>query len=291
MPNLTAKSQSIDWSDLRILLAFDGHGGLNGAATALGVDATTVSRRMKALEHVIGAPLLMQVGKGLVLSPLGEDVLASARAVKSIVDDLVRHLGANETHIAGSVKLTALTAIFSAFVLPNLVTLRATHPSVVLEMIGASRNLSIGNDEADLAIRFGRPMRAGLVGRKLFDVPYVVVGPPNAGWIAFDERQGGLPEAEWVRAHVAPADVVYRTNNSEHMAAAVHAGLARALLPQFMCSGARGAPVVLTREAWLVMHKDTRSIPRIRAVADWLVAASERFEVSGKMKRGAHKQK
>jgi DNA-binding transcriptional LysR family regulator len=291
MPNVTAKTQLIEWGDLRVVLAFDGQCGLSGAAAALGLDATTVSRRMKALEQAVGAPLLMQVGKGLELSPLGEEVLESARAMRLVVDDLMRQLGANETQIAGSVKLTALNAMLTAFVLPNLASLRAAHPRVVLQMIGASRNLSIGRDEADLAIRFGRPTQAGLVGRKLFDVPYVVAGPRTAGWIAFDEGQGALPEAEWVRRHVAAADIVYRTNNSEHMAAAVHAGLARALLPQFLCSGPRSAQVVLVREAWLVMHKDTRSVPRIRAVADWLVAASESFDVKEPLKRVAFKRK
>jgi DNA-binding transcriptional LysR family regulator len=274
---MTANLQDIQWDDLRILLAFAEQKTLAATARALRLDATTVSRRLKSLELVVGAALLLQDGKLLGLSPVGLQVVQSARSMRDVATTMVRDLGAQETRADGVVRLTAVPMILNKLIVPELRTLRAAHPGLVLHMLGSSRNLALGIDEADVAIRLGRPARAELVGRKLFDVPYVVAGPRDAGWVAWADAYHALPEAAWVRAHVAASQVIYRSSDTEQMAETVRAGLAQGLLPRFLCAGIRHSKVVLVREAWLVLHRDTRDIPRIRALADWLVAARPKF--------------
>jgi DNA-binding transcriptional LysR family regulator len=108
----------------------------------------------------------------------------------------------------------------------------------------------------------------------LADIPYAIFGAADAGWIAYDESLSTVPEAQWVASQVPAHKIIMRTNAIEVVIDAVQAGIGQALLPLFTCPNlVPQTKTVLTREAWLVLHRDTRNTPRIRVVADWLTAA------------------
>jgi DNA-binding transcriptional LysR family regulator len=152
--------------------------------------------------------------------------------------------------------------------------LQARHPALVLDLIADARNLSLSRQEADLAIRMARPAGPDLIARKLADMPYAIFGAADAGWIAYDESLSTVPEAQWVASQVPAHKIIMRTNAIEVVIDAVEAGIGQALLPLFTCPDlVPQTKTVLTREAWLVLHRDTRNTPRIRVVADWVTAA------------------
>jgi DNA-binding transcriptional LysR family regulator len=271
MQVMAANLQNLDWNSLRLLLAFGEGNSLARAARLLSLDATTVARRLRKLERELGITVMISEGKRLRLSQAGAQAIAAAREMENVALRLLRELAAHEAQVQGMVRITALRAILMYLVVPSLAALRARHPGLTLHLLADARNLSIGRQEADLAIRLARPTHPDVTARKLFDVPYVIAGASDAGWIALEEPLASVPEMRWVNQHVQPDQILMRSNCTELIAAAVRSGNARALLPQFLCDGLPCGVPVLVREAWLVMHKETHQTPRIRAVADWLV--------------------
>jgi DNA-binding transcriptional LysR family regulator len=270
MQSMAAKTQ-VDWTGLRDLLEFSRAGSLEAAAAHLGIDATTLARRLKRLEHEQGTPLTLHNGRKLELTPAGLKAVATATQMELEAEKLLRQLAANEPDVHGTVRVTSLHSILRHFVLPQAHVLRQQHPRLLLDLIAESRNLSLSRQEADIAIRLARPAGADLIVRKLADMPYAIFGPRNAGWIAYDEQLMSVPEAQWVASQIPTHEIVLRTNAQDVVIDAVKAGHGQALLPAFVCPELTPqTPTVLTREAWLVLHRDTRNTPRIRVVADWI---------------------
>jgi DNA-binding transcriptional LysR family regulator len=264
----------LDWSGLRDLLAFARAGSVDAAAQKLGIDATTLARRLKKLEKEAGTVLTLHHGRKLELTSAGSKAVKVAEKLELEVEGLSRQLTASEPEVLGMVRLTSLRSVVQHFILPNIADLQIRHPALVLDIIADARNLSLACQEADLAIRLARPAGPDLVTRKLADIPYAVFGKPDAGWIAYDESLSAVPEAQWVASQVPAHKIVMRTNAIEVVIDAVQAGFGQALLPLFTCPNFQPqGKAVLTREAWLVMHRDTRNTPRIRVVADWVTAA------------------
>ena len=286
LPWLVAILQNtLNWNDLRTLLAVARHGTLAEAATALAVDQTTVARRLRALERVCGTRLLDRVGGRYVATAAGEAALQRAGQMEEAAFALLSAVGERAAVPGGSVRLTAIQELIAAFLVPNLPGFRARYPEIALELIGDSGNLSLTRREADLALRLARPRDGTFVMRKLAALGFAVYGPAEdeppddlsrADWIAFDDGLAHLPEAQWLLREVAPSDIVLRTNGLRSQIEAVRAGLGLAVLPCLIADpepGLRriGDGPVLSRELWLLIHPELRDTQRIRAVTDWLV--------------------
>jgi DNA-binding transcriptional LysR family regulator len=150
--NSTRISPNAD--DLLVLLAVARSGRYTGAATALGLNHTTVARRIDALEQALGGRVLAQGAAGWVLTPLGEHAVAAAEGVERSIRELAP--GASST-LTGVVRLSA-TDGFSGFIAsPAIVTMRREHPGVALEIVAATRRAAQQRVGVDLEVVVGRP--------------------------------------------------------------------------------------------------------------------------------------
>jgi len=283
----------LDWGHLRFFLELSRTGSLSRAASRLGVDRTTVARRVGALEEELGLPLFERGPQGWTRTKAGDELAALASRVEEDVLALARHAEARDRALVGSVRLTTATHVSAFLLSPAVPRLRERHPGLVLEIAADQRTFDLTRREADLALRMGRPRDAGLVTRKLSEVAYGfyasrALGGPRPvdfeadAFIGFDESLAGVPQERWV-AKVAPARrVVFRTNSTATLQAAARAGVGVALLPCFVAEGdaelvrLRG-PDPVPHELWLLVHGDLRRTPRVRAVIDWLDELVERM--------------
>ena len=96
----------VDWNDLKYLLALKREGTLAGAARALSVDHSTVSRRLAALEDAIGTQLLRRTPEGLCFTEAGNAAAASAEAMDASASGLLSKLAGEDDRDAGVVRLT-----------------------------------------------------------------------------------------------------------------------------------------------------------------------------------------
>lgn len=281
------QAQGVNWNDLRYVLAAARSGTLAAAAQASGVDATTVARRLAAVERALGARLFDRIDGRLVATAAGEATVRCAEAIEHELFGLEAAIAGRDTAAAGTVRMTSVHTLLAGYLLARLGELRARHPAIELELIAETSHLSLMRREADLAVRMSRPEGGSVVVRRLARLAYAVYAPQAlAGadpatlpWIGYEERYGHLPEAQWVLRRYPQARVVLRASVGALVLEAVRAGLGVAVLPCYLAGGdpalVRMTEPVLLREAWLLLHRALRRTARVRAVADWV---SECFE-------------
>jgi DNA-binding transcriptional LysR family regulator len=181
------------------------------------------------------------------------------------------------------VRLTTTRSFADGFLVGRLGGLARQYPGIDLQLIADSRNLSLDRREVDLALRLGRPQSGGFLARQVAAIDYgfyataAVSADREARLIAFDEGGADLPEAQLLQRAARDRAVVFRSNSQIAQAAAAAAGIGIALLPSFL---ARPMPALqpidlgigpLQRDVWLLIRKDQRQLPRIKAVADYLI--------------------
>jgi DNA-binding transcriptional LysR family regulator len=272
----------MEWGDLRYLLAIARAGTSAAAARRLGVNQTTVARRLAAAERA-WRPQLFERRDG-VLHPTraGEAALARAAQVEQEVLALERGIGGADAVAAGVVRVTAVPILANRLLIPAVPRLAARHPRLRLELIAEPRNLSLTRREADIALRLARPETGAALARRIGRLDYAVYGPRRraAGalaWITYEEGLSHLPQARWIAAAArADAGAPLLLNDAEAIVAAVRAGIGKSLVPCFV--GERepelkrlGRGVILARDIWLLVHRDLRAQARIAATIDWLM--------------------
>jgi DNA-binding transcriptional LysR family regulator len=156
--------------DLRYLLAVAHTGRLVAAAGALGVDHSTVSRRLRALEKVFGARLLERGADGWELTELGRAIAERARPIEDALERVVLAAqGRQEDALVGNFRVTAPDGFGTLFVVPALARLRADHPGLDIELITATRQLTLHQSGFDMAIAVGAPVTRRLHAERLAD--------------------------------------------------------------------------------------------------------------------------
>lgn len=272
-----------DWDRLRLVLLLGRGGTLSAAARTLGVDHTTVARRLEGLERDLGAPLFERGPGGFAATPLGDAMLAAAERMEAEVTGLLRRLDGAEAGVSGTVRLTTTGHLAAHVFAPALPGLLRRHPRLRLELVGDNRSLDLPKREADLAVRMGRPDTPGLVSRRLAELGfalYAAAGDPRGfeeqAFIGYDDATAGAPAERYLASLVPPHRVVLRSNAIITMIEAVRAGLGCAVMPCYAAEGdptlrrvaaPRGMPPVTL---WLLYHEDLRRSPRLRAAVGFV---------------------
>src|SRR5512147_2515810 len=159
----------LDWSNLQHFLAFATTDSLPKAAEKLGVNRTTVSRRIADLEKAFGATLFERRGRNLLLTQSSRDVLAVAEGIDGQLQGLGRRVFGRDARIEGTIRLT-LTSGIAKLVAGDVADFMAQHPSVIVEMNVTNAAEDLELMEADIAIRLTESPPETLVGRKLVDL-------------------------------------------------------------------------------------------------------------------------
>jgi DNA-binding transcriptional LysR family regulator len=284
-----------DWNDARYFLAIARGRTLSAAGRSLKVQQSTVGRRLAALEDALGARLFERTPEGYLLTGAGEAMLAHAERIEDEALSAERSLLGREGRIAGEVRVTAPQAFGNQFVAPLLARLHAEQPEIVVELVADNANLSLTKREADLALRLGRPQQPLLVIRRLGEVANGLYaarsylarrGHPardlvGHDYVDYDETYLQRQAVAWFRRRARGGRCTARVNGSHGIAAAVAAGLGVGPLPCWLGDGTPGLERVLPaegwdQELWLVLHRDSRHIARVRAVAEFFVREMRR---------------
>ncbi|HEX4478782.1 MAG TPA: LysR family transcriptional regulator [Polyangiaceae bacterium] len=284
------------WDDVRVMLALFRAKSLSGAATALGVNASTVGRRLDALEEALGVHLFDRTPDGVLPTAVVERLIPHAESFEHAALGLGNAVDGFETKPEGIVRLTAAPGVADHFVAPALPRLLAKHPGIRLELDSSIAHLDLSRREADLALRFIRPTSGDLVTRKIADEEDAILASPDyvervgvvaaftdIDWITWGSELAHIPSARWLTEAVPSASVVFRTSSIAAQIAAAEAGTGAILLPRIFMRGHRLVEVRLSPELypkiprfphetlWLVGHRALRDVPRIAAVWQFIV--------------------
>lgn len=269
-----------DWNDLRYFLAVTSAGSLSAAARTLGVEHTTVSRRIEALERVLAVRLFDRFARGWALTEAGKALLPQAQRVEEEIHGLLRQAsGANAAQ--NSVRISAPPAIAAHWIAPELPRMRSELDYIDIDLGAEPAQVDLSRREAEIAIRFKRPQTPDLAVRQVATVHYYLcatseylAGRDAGRWefIGYDESLAETPQQEWLKIFAAGRRFILSSNELGVIASATRAGLGIAVLPDYLATGLiiAGSDCPVQRKLWMVIHDDVRKSPSVRRTADLL---------------------
>lgn len=281
------------WDDLRYVLAVARTGSALRAGEQLGVNQTTVLRRLDAIEATAGGPLFERRRSGQMLTATGQLAAEAAERMEQEVRALLDALSAQQRALTGSVRLTTSEGLAGRLVTPCMRAFRARHPGVSIELIISDQRLDLARGEADVALRANsRPEGAGIVARRMPDVDWTIYcsrayasehGMPESreairghdivGWEGPMARLAGW---QWLVASAPDAVIRFRSNSFVNLVANLRAGLGVGALPTIIADvepelvRCFPPPPELRAEVWLVVREAVKDHPHIRALTDFL---------------------
>ena len=290
----------LDWSDLKHALAVAEAGSLAGAARQLGVNHTTVLRRLDALEASLGTRLFDRKRSGYQPTDAGQAVVAHARHMADRVDEIERQVLGRDRELTGVLRVTTAFVIMEHLLPAPLADFARVYPGIEVEvtenafLVDLSRQRpevvgqSLVHREADVALRLSGQVAEHLVGRNLGMTQcrvYARRGAPglpqsvqplqalvrDAPWVAFEKDQQDRIYDRWMRSQMEKSRVRVRVDIFNATAAMLRTGIGVGLLPTFMeASNPDLVPVSdpipeLAAPIWMLTHPDLRQTARVRA--------------------------
>ena len=280
-----------DWDDLRHLIAVSRQGSTLAAAKTLGVNQSTVHRRLLELEKAIGLTLMKRHPSGYRLTELGEALIDHVLAVETAVHTLEQQIRALKLDLKGVVRLTCPEPTVPRIVATGLLDrFHERYPGLQVEFVTSDRYLDLSKGEADVAFRSGEPVDDTLVGRKICDSIWAIYasksyvqqhGRPTSiadladhALLGFDGIMENHRVAKWLPVAVPNGRVVSRNNSMLGTLLAAKAGVGIAPLPTTLGDAEDALIQVLppveelTRSWYLLTAPDLRRTPRVAAFVD-----------------------
>lgn len=159
----------MDWDDARMFLAVARLGQVAAAARALGVNASTVSRRVTSLERRYRTTLVTRQANGCVLTAPGRRLAEAAARIENEFLSLQSQLAGPERGLSGTVRIGTPGALGNFILARQFGAFTDRHPDLVIQLVPLPRSFSLANREADIVITTDEPAAGNLIVEKLID--------------------------------------------------------------------------------------------------------------------------
>lgn len=315
LPSTSVRPQNgamFDWNDLKAFLAVARGGSTLAASRTLGVNQTTVARRIESLEHNLGLKLFERGQTGSRLTEIGQSMIPEAETVERAAIRFANQAASQMRGVSGALRFTTSDLIANNMVIPALVEFRKMHPDVQVDLVVTDRQLDLEAGEADLAIRTMRALPVSdLVARKIGDHEMALYcscdyasrrGVPDSpehlrdhDLIDVTTELGEMPAATWMMQHSGGKPPVTRSNSLASLVHAVKAGLGIGALPCTLADSDRelvrcsGAIEEARSSSWIVTRRELKDTPRVRAFIDFM-APYLQHELRRSEERGRQRQ-
>jgi DNA-binding transcriptional LysR family regulator len=282
----------LDWNSLKIVLAIAEHGSLSGAAKALGINHSTVFRRLNMFEEQIAGRVFERLPHGYEPTALGEELIVHAKNIAASFDDLERHIVGQDIQPKGVVKITAPNNIAYRFLPRYMASFSKAYPEIRTEILASNLEFNMTNRQADIAVRATSSPPEHLVGRLLRKIKWSVYAAENIKGrsrlprkleelrnhrlIGATGMMRSLSAFVWMEKHL-PEQIHMRCDDLVAMSYLSQAGHGLAVLPddqqrpgiKKLFTFAPGE----TSELWILTHPDLRHVERIKLVMQHLTQA------------------
>jgi len=283
----------MEWNDLRDILVIAEAGSLAGAARKLGVNHSTIFRRLGSIEQRLGTRLFERLPSGYVPTSAGEEMAAEARRMAQGIEALQRRLTGRDLALSGHITVTTTDTHAGLFLGPHLANFAKVYPAIGLTLRVDTQLANLARRDADVAIRPTNAPPETLVGRRVAREAFAAYAAPNYlattigtatgattgattvaehRWLAVDDSLDHLVAARWRRENVPASSVVMWTDNLLGLRGLAEAGMGVAFLPCFIADPVPGLirvpelPLLAdASELWLLTHEDLRHSARIKA--------------------------
>ena len=284
--------QSINWQDLRYLMEIVRGGTLSAAARKLGVNQTTVSRRITALEEALNAPLFDRSSNGWFITPVGESVMRSVETIADEVHNIGRLVQVDRQELNGKLRITAPDICIQGLLMAGLNSFTELYPEIDIDLIATEALLDLSVHDADVAFRATNTPPPNVLGTHIADFAYAVyatpslyqqflLNPASVGGISWSRESRTAPE--WMRSDFPDMQVRYRANSLSVAFNLARQGLGFALLPCGLGDASAKLRRIPARYQhpvigfWLLSHIDLRTTARIRIFRDFMLEAIQHY--------------
>lgn len=280
--------QKLDWSDVPYILSVCEAGSLAGAARMMGVNHSTVYRRVEGVEDRLGVRLFDRQSHGYVMTPAGEMFYQRAIVLCDGMNSIEMTLAGQDLRLEGDLTVTTTDSLLYHLG-PVFLSFQREHPDVELRLLSDARSLDLMQRDADIAIRPTRNPPEHWVGRKLQPVASAIYAakdylhqklPANEQrWVTLDDDLYRSPMSQMTRARMpkdAPVTVVNTVMGVFDM---VRSGLGIGALPCYLGEAHGELARVhepddeFTWDLWLLAHPDVRRSARVHAFFDYASSA------------------
>jgi len=293
------RTAGLHWDDVRLFLALTRARTLSDAARNLGVDQSTVSRRLASLEDTLGASLFDRGRSGVSATQAAEELLPVAEEIERAMARFAGAAESLERDVSGLVRVACPPDAAEVLIVPYLPGLLARFPGLRIDLQAGEEVVDLARRMADIGLRIVRPESGDLIVRKLPPVDWAIAATPELAavlgaieswrdvpWVACGERLSGIPAARWLRDH-AQTEPLVRSDSLRVQIAVLRTGLAVGLVPKpsvayyglvpvDIAPGLAADMAPLPRdELYLATHRALRKVPRISAVWDFVVERAE----------------
>ena len=276
-----------DWDDLRVFIATARAGSSSRAAQRLGIDPSTVARRIAGLESALKATLFVRTRTGLQLTATGARLLDAGAAAETAMA-AAEQIGRPDI-IAGTIRISASEGFGSTILAPALPQLRGRHPGLNIELIANPGFMSPLKREVDIAITLSAPESARLWVEPLTDYELGLFASPaylaerpaprdrgelrEHSLVGYVEDQIYAPELRYLDEISAGLRAQLASSSIRAQREIIAAGGGVGVLPLFLGQGLTrvlGEDVRLVRRFWVSTLREVAGTARVRSVRRWL---------------------
>ena len=281
-----------DWNRARAFLATAEHGSFSAAARALNITQPTVSRQVDALEAELSVALFERVGKSLIITPNGQDLLESARAMGAAAERLAVLASGHSEEVQGPIRISTGEVFASMGLPPIIAKLHRAHPTLNIKIVPSNIATDVLKRETDIGIRPYKPTHPDLICKKIRVSPMRLYATPDylaehseiaaitdikpQNFIGFDTTEVSVEAFQRVGLELTSDEFCIASDSHLVQWAMVKQGLGIGIMTERI--GDEEPLVVrflpdmepMYFPTWLVSHRELRMSKRVRTVFDFL---------------------
>lgn len=284
----------VDWDHLQFFLVLARAKTLTNAARIIGVEHSTVARRIQALELALGTPLFKREASGYELTLEG---LALVPRVEQMEQAFLQ-IEKPHQPLQGRVRIGTPEGFGTAFLANLLAEFSKQYPLLTIDLIPVPKMIKLSHREADIVISIDRPKSGPYIITRLSDYCLKIYGSKK--YLAENlpiEKLADLtqhrfvnyiddliysPELYCLERIPLQLNANFRSSSILAQQIAVSAGAGLAILPKFLADDKNELEQVLANEVrfthtfWMLTLVDLQHEPRIKLVWDYLRSQADK---------------
>ena len=282
-----ANMHKMDWNDLRYVIAVAKEGSAAAAARAIGVNHSTVVRRIKAFEKSQSIRIFDHLATGYRLTNKGQIFLDAALSIEKTINNLRLKMVGRDDELQGEVRITTTDGLYPLMV-DIIAEFQQLYQGITIELIISNYQLNLKTMDADIAIRPAFEQPVNLVSRYISGLAFAIYGTDKlkrndefialekAPWLGFSEPLTGSAPGKWMSDTIPESQIKMRCNSFLTLQGIAENGAGYAVLPCYLADHSTQLSRVLPNALdlpttiWLVSHSDILRSKRVLTCMDYL---------------------
>lgn len=236
----------IDWDDVRYFLAVANGGSVRAAAEQLGVNHSTVLRRISQLEQRLGARMFDKLPSGYRVTEAGQDIVQFAERMAAASTELETRVFGRDQRVRGRLRVTMTEMLATNLLMPDLADFAHLQPEIELELLSGDEPVNLTNREADVALRIVHESSALPPNLHAWKGPDIFGSVYISGALLATGRKGTPMSVPWIlkefdgipawgcEGELTVSEVPFRTTGAGPHIAALQQGMGMTALPCFV---------------------------------------------------------